>query len=89
MSGLRIRLFLPDYVQSSSSVRRLPGTADFLGARASRPRGHSRKVNALDEFTPLEVRHVAAAVCHGEDVSPATNRSQAGSPRSLEADAPT
>ena len=75
---------VPDYVQSSGSVRRLPGTADLLGARASSPRAHSRKVNALDDFAPFQVRHVAAAVCHGEEVSPATNRLRAGSPRSQE-----
>ena len=62
---------LPGYVQSSGSVRRLPGTADFPGVRASSPRAHSWKVNARDDFTPSEVRHAAAAVCPGEDISPA------------------
>ena len=44
---------------------------DFLGARASSPRARWWKVNALDDFTPFDVRHLGVAVCHGEDVSPA------------------
>ena len=62
---------LPDCARNSGSVRRRPGIADFLGARDSSPRGHSWKVDAPNDFTPFEVRHIAATVCHGEDVSPA------------------